>query len=75
LEFNLTSRDFAYWLQGFLEIAEPENITKEQVVTIKKHLSMVFYHEIDPSFPKEQIEKLNDLHHRLPFTKDTMINC
>lgn len=52
----MTSRDFCYWLQGFLEVAKPATLTRKQVDEIKKHLAMVFIHEIDPSAggPKEQ---------------------
>lgn len=48
----MTSRDFCYWLQGFFEItADPGRtiITEPQVETIRRHLAMVFKHEIDPS--------------------------
>jgi hypothetical protein len=59
----MTSRDFAYWLQGFFEIAQPETATAEQVDMIKQHLAMVFVHEIDPSHggPAHQ-SKLNAIH-------------
>ena len=52
----MTSRDFAYWLQGFFEIRdlEPEKgkrgMTTEQIELVRKHLNMVFKHDIDPSF-------------------------
>lgn len=59
----MTSRDFAYWLQGFFEVANPKEIDKEQTDMIKKHLNLVFKHEIDPSMGDEshQIE-LNKIH-------------
>jgi hypothetical protein len=51
----MTSRDFCYWLQGYLEIERaragqdvPE-LNRDQVRVIKRHLDMVFLHEIDPS--------------------------
>lgn len=37
----MTHENFIYWLQGFLEIANPEKITKEQVDIIKKHMELV----------------------------------
>jgi hypothetical protein len=59
----MTSRDFVYWLQGFFEISNPETITPEQIETIKKHLALVFVHEIDPSMgPDEHQEKLDKVH-------------
>lgn len=59
----MTSRDFAYWLQGFFEIQNPLEITEEQTEMIKKHLSLVFIHEIDPSMgDKKHQTKLNNVH-------------
>lgn len=59
----MTSRDFAYWLQGFFEVSNAETISKEQTECIKKHLNLVFKHEIDPSMgdAKHQTE-LNQIH-------------
>lgn len=45
----MTSRDFAYWLQGFFEISNAKEVTPEQLTVIRNHLNMVFKHEIDPS--------------------------
>ena len=38
----MTPRDFCYWLQGFFEIADPEEVTFEEVQRIKDHLNLVF---------------------------------
>lgn len=38
----MSPQDFAYWLRGFLEIANPDTITPKQVDQIKKHLDLVF---------------------------------
>lgn len=49
----MRSRDFCYWLQGYFEILNDpplgSMLTVAQVDIIKKHLAMVFKHEIDPS--------------------------
>lgn len=59
----MTSRDFCYWLQGFFELnPEMKGVTVDQLECIKKHLSLVFIHEIDPSFPSQQQSKLNEVH-------------
>jgi len=59
----MTSRDFCYWLQGYFEISEPKEINKEQTEMIKKHLALVFKHEIDPSMGDEKHQiSLNDIH-------------
>jgi hypothetical protein len=60
----MTSREFAYWLQGFFEVCNPETISKEQTLQIKNHLNLVFYHEIDPSYTddKSKQQDMNLLH-------------
>jgi len=64
----MTSRDFAYWLQGFFEISGCTEITAEQTEQIKKHLNLVFKHEIDPSMGNEEHQKaLNKIHNTPPF--------
>lgn len=61
------SRDFVYWLQGFFEIADPKEMTSAQVDMVKRHLALVFIHEIDPSAgdAKHQAE-LNSAHNQKP---------
>ena len=59
----MTSRDFVYWLQGLFELAEPKTLNTKQTDLIKKHLNMVFYHEIDPSMGDEAHQgKLSEIH-------------
>lgn len=65
----MLARDFCYWLQGYFEIQSkyaPDAqtpLTAEQVECIKRHLNLVFIHDIDPSAggPEEQA-KLNAIH-------------
>lgn len=45
----MQSRDFVYWLQGFFELADPKALTEKQTDLVKRHLNLVFLHEIDPS--------------------------
>jgi hypothetical protein len=64
----MKSRDFAYWLQGFFEVSDAETITKEQTTMIKKHLNLVFKHEIDPSMGDEKHQaELNSIHNQFSF--------
>lgn len=61
----MTSRDFAFWLQGFMELIKEEDtsptLNNKQFNCIQKHLSLVFKHEIDPSYGPDQTE-LNKIH-------------
>jgi hypothetical protein len=66
----MTSRDFCYWLQGYMEIGQAdknkgaESLSYQQVECIKKHLSMVFKHDIDPTFGdtahQSTLDKIHD---------------
>lgn len=59
----MKATEFCYWLQGMFEINPPTNgLTQEQVKIIMAHLNMVFYHEIDKSYPDDEQKKLNELH-------------
>lgn len=59
----MQSRDFCYWLQGFFEVANPRELSEKQADQIKKHLALVFKHEIDPSMGDEKHqEKLSEIH-------------
>lgn len=54
----MTSRDFAYWLQGFFEITGTDELTPEQVKMIKDHLNLVFYHAIENEVEKPEERKM-----------------
>jgi hypothetical protein len=68
------SRDFAFWLQGFIELNGVNKLTQKQVQIIKNHLDMVFKHEIDPSMgDKEHQYELHEVHDFDPH--NDMIMC
>ena len=64
----MSSREFCYWLQGYFEIVAanpqaagpPTGLSGPQADAIRRHLAMVFAHEIDPSYPNG--EKLDAIH-------------
>ena len=64
----MKATEFCYWLQGYFEIdAESSKpgiyLTGEQVELIKRHLSLVFVHDIDPQAgPPEYQQTLNNIH-------------
>jgi hypothetical protein len=64
----MTARDFAFWLQGFFELNNPNSIGVTETSLIKKHLNLVFAHDIDPSMgDKEHQKKLNTIHYKSTF--------
>lgn len=81
----MTSREFCYWLQGYFEIhgnrpvpQEPNSLwglNDSQVEMIRRHLAMVFKHEIDPSAgPQSHQDALNHLHNP-PKADGVLIRC
>ena len=38
----MTAEQFTYWLQGFMETAEPKKLNEKQTKIIKDHLALVF---------------------------------
>jgi hypothetical protein len=38
----MTAEQFVYWLQGYIEINDPVNITSRETQIIKDHLKLVF---------------------------------
>lgn len=37
----MTSENFCYWLQGYLELTSQDNLTAEQIQIINDHLALV----------------------------------
>jgi len=37
----MSPENFVYWLQGYFELTHSEELTKEQVKTIKEHIGLV----------------------------------
>jgi len=59
----MTSRDFVFWLMGYFEVSDPDSIGPSETEMIKKHLALVFKHEIDPAMgDDEHQEELNSIH-------------
>ncbi len=70
----MTSRDFVYWLMGYFELNGIGNsgLTFEQAAVIKRHLQLVFVHDIDPQAgDQKKQDQLNAIHS----TKDTKMRC
>ena len=76
----MSSRDFCFWLQGYFEVAEPDDMTKDQVRMVRNHLNLVFKHEIDPSMP-DPTGELQVIHDgkpqkpALPQSTEVLIRC
>ena len=44
----MTTEAFCYWLQGLFELTDIKTLNEKQVDLIRRHLNLVFIHEIDP---------------------------
>jgi hypothetical protein len=54
----MTAEQFVYWLQGFMEMADPKELNKTQTTQIKNHLKLVFDKRTpDVSLPMIQREE------------------
>jgi hypothetical protein len=54
----MTAEQFVYWLQGFMEVADPKELNKTQTTQIKNHLNLVFDKQTpDVSLPMIQREE------------------
>ena len=77
------SKEFAYWLMGYFEVANPSTIGSKETELIKKHLALVFKHEIDPEIGDEQHQaELNAIHapnklggYLIPTHEDGVMRC
>jgi len=59
----MTTVNFVYWLQGFLELSNENSISDKQLSIIKNHLNMVFAHDIDPKMGDAKHQQiLNEFH-------------
>lgn len=63
----MKAENFAYWLQGVFEVAKLKSLNEEQTECVKKHLALVFIHDIDPKAGDEKMqEALNAVHNDEP---------
>jgi len=70
----MKSVEFCYWLQGLFEVGEPTELSAKQTDLIKRHLAMVFVHEIDASYPDDQQQKLDAAHNGSPAISSSLAN-
>jgi len=73
----MESKSFCYWLQGYFEInqQDTQSLSATQVDVIKRHLALVFKHEIDPSMGDEKHQhELNNIHSPVGILPDSKYN-
>ncbi len=59
----MTARDFCFWLNGHFKLNGAGAIDAAKADLIRRHLALVFKHEIDPSMGDvEHQTMLNEIH-------------
>lgn len=73
----MKATEFCYWLQGFFELADEKDlgISAEQAIKIKRHLDMVFIHDIDKRYPKQHQAALNEAHGTAVAPQNQVMRC
>lgn len=73
----MKAQEFCYWLQGYFELDQnpARTLTATQLDQIKRHLNMVFIHDIDPKYPPEQAQKLEQAHAGFPDLHKAILRC
>lgn len=59
----MNSVDFCYWLQGYFEVSDVEQLGLRETKIVKDHLNLVFLHEIDPMREEESNATKEELNH------------
>lgn len=59
----MMARDFCFWLQGLFELGDVTSLDERQTDLIKRHLAMVFRHEIDPGDGDGKMQEALDTIH------------
>lgn len=62
----MTPEQFVYWLQGYLELAESQQLTSRQVKVIKEHLALVLKNVTDNGGKKRFQKAIEQLGVRTP---------
>lgn len=72
----MTAVEFAYWLQGFFELSEGTTpMSAAQVDLVKKHLALVFVHDIDPKAGDAKTQEALNMVHGNASKKGPVARC
>lgn len=78
----MKAESFCYWLQGFFELAGQSHpaitLSNAQVEMVKRHLALVFAHDIDPKAGGPAVQdKLDNIHGGVPHKAvgDVTLRC
>ena len=69
----MKTSEFCYWLQGYFELSNTNELSKSQVDIIKNHLNLVFVHDLDPKQVKDKLQQIHDAKIQPPNTSEDVI--
>ena len=46
--------EFCYWLQGLFELSEVKSLDERQTEIVRRHLALVFFHDLDRKEPDSE---------------------
>lgn len=82
----MKATEFCFWLQGLFELTDTKSLNEDQTEKIRRHLNLVFLHDIDPKAGDQSVQDmLNQIHSGKPPLKpggggvipgsDIMLRC
>ena len=72
----MTTREFCYFMQGFMELSDPKTISAQELTMIKGHLKLAFRDDIDPSMGDDEHQnELNTAHTGFLHGGDEQARC
>ncbi len=76
----MKTAEFCYWLQGFFELSpdKKKGLSADQTEMIRRHLALVFIHDIDPKQGGDELQEALQKIHDGPKTNaagQTLYRC
>lgn len=56
----MNAENFCYWLMGYFELHGAVGMGADQTKCVKRHLDLVFVHDLDPRAVTEKLQEIHD---------------
>ena len=71
----MRASEFCYWLQGLFELDNPQELNERQTTIIKRHLALVFLHDLDPKQLADKLQQTHDGNQSAMLSGDGLMRC